>query len=112
MLLAQIRNPTADGFLPYVAVLTDASLEGLTELEIRRLPRAEDAEHFVLVADQRAISEDDFPILVIDISGDKRPSFRVTGSCLWSVQNNLSLGNMDWEEFANNTDDSGVVRIC
>ena len=111
-LLVAIRTPNPSGFLAYVAVFTDPALVGLTEEEIRGLPRAGDAERFVLVADERALADDEFPILVVDISDDGRPSFRVTASCLWSVENNLSLANMDWEEFADATDADGTYRLC
>ena len=111
-LLACIETPTKQGFRAYVAVLTDPKLEGMTEQEIRRLPRANDAERFVLVADGLAQADDDFPILVMDMSGEGRPSFRVACKCLWAVQNNLSLANMDWEEFSAATDPDGVYRGC
>lgn len=29
---------------------------------------------------------------------------------LWSVENNLNLGNMDWRDFANATDGNGIFR--
>ena len=111
-LLACIETPTDLGFQAYVAVLTDPELEGLTEEEIGRLPRADNAMRFVLVADELAQADDDFPILVVDISGEGRPSFRVTCKCLWAVQNNLWLANMDWEEFSEATDADGVYRGC
>lgn len=111
-LLACIETPTRDGFRAYVAVLTDPQLEGLTEQEIRRLPRADNAKRFVLVADGLAQADDDFPILVVDVSGKDRPSFRAACKCLWAVENNLSLANMDWEEFSGATDPDGVYRGC
>lgn len=111
-LLASINTPNEDGFKAYVAVLTDPELEGLTDQEIRRLPRVDDASRFVLVADAVTQAEDEFPILVVDLSDEGLPSFRVTAKCLWSVQNNLSLANMDWEEFSEATDPDGVYRAC
>jgi hypothetical protein len=111
-LLARIATPNAYGFLPYVTVLEDPALIGLTEEQIRDLPRVTSAERFVLIADELTLSDDDFPILVVDLSGENRPSFRVTAACLWSVQNNLSLANMDWEEFSESTDAAGVYRDC
>lgn len=111
-MLACIETPSDLGFRAYVAVLADPELEGLTEQEIRRLRRADDAEQFVLVADGLAQATDEFPILVVDISDEVRPSFRVACRCLWAVQNNLSLANMDWEEFSEETDPDGVYRGC
>jgi hypothetical protein len=66
----------------------------------------------VLVADKRALADDEFPILVVDISGENLPSFRVACKCLWAVQNNLSLANMDWAEFSEATALDGVYRDC
>jgi hypothetical protein len=67
-LLACVATPNDEGFQAYVADLTDPELEGLTEQEIRGLPRADGAGGFVLVADAVAQADDEFPILVVDIS--------------------------------------------
>jgi hypothetical protein len=107
-----LATPNADGFLAYVTLVTDPAVDGLSEGDIRRLPRDAEAEVFVLVADLRALTDADFPILVVDISGQDMPSFRVLCRCLWAVQNNLSLANMDWHEFADSTDADGVYRGC
>jgi hypothetical protein len=111
-LQACIATPNADGFLANVKVITDPQLDGLTEDQILRLPRFDEAERFVLVADERALADDEFPILVFDISGENLPPFRVACRCLWAVQNNLSLANMDWAEFSDATDPDGVYRDC
>ena len=111
-LLACIETPNDLGFLAYVSVLTDPELEGLTEEDIRQLSRTDNGTSFVLVADELAQADDDFPILVVDTSGAGRPSFRAACQCLWSIQNNLWLANMDWEEFSEATDHDGVYRGC
>ena len=111
-LLSCIRTPNEHGFLANVAVMTDPALQGLTERDIRDLPREHNAALFVLVADGPAQSDGDHPILVVDLSGEDLPSFRVAGKCLWAVENNLSLANMDWEEFSDAIDDDGVYRDC
>ncbi|MFC5219718.1 DUF6924 domain-containing protein [Streptomyces coerulescens] len=35
---------------------------------------------------------------------------RVIAEELWSIENNISLANMDWEEFVDAADDDGVFR--
>ena len=110
-LLAAIARPTAEGFLANVSIVTDPVLDGLTDEQVRALP-ADESPMFVLVADATAQADDEFPILVVDTSGEDRPSFRVAGRCLWAVENNLSLANMDWEEFANSVSPDGVYRDC
>jgi len=61
------------------------------------------------------LTHPDRPIQVVNLydyragprSGD---TFRVIPSEMWSVQNNLSLANMDWAEFADSTDEDGIFR--
>jgi len=48
--------------------------------------------------------------LVLCISLHGEGSFRVPPNELWSVENNLSLANMDFEEFAEAVDTDGVYR--
>ena len=111
-LLRAIRVPNSLGFLASVLPITDPALEGLTVDQLRELPGTGDAVTFVLVADAEALAGDDFPILVVDVSGDDQPSFRVTAPCLWVVENNLSLANVDWQELLDSTAPDGVLRDC
>ncbi|MEO6701722.1 MAG: hypothetical protein ABI140_02000 [Jatrophihabitantaceae bacterium] len=41
---------------------------------------------------------------------EERSPFRVTAAELWSVENNLNLANMDWDDFAGAADSDGVFR--
>lgn len=47
---------------------------------------------------------EDHPIQVVDLSPDARTAFRCAARELWGVDNNLSIANMDWEEFADHVD--------
>jgi hypothetical protein len=64
---------------------------------------------FLFVADRTTMSEPDHPVLVVDLRKKRGRSFRAAAAQIWSIQNNLSLANMDWEDFANNLD-AGVFR--
>jgi hypothetical protein len=73
-------------------------------------PAANDEGGAVLfVADATALGAMDFPILVVDVFDDHEP-FRCVVTELWSPDNNLNLGNMDWEDFADSVDANGVFR--
>lgn len=109
-LLAAIAVPNSYGFLASVTVVEDRRLDGLDDAAVRRLP-ARDTPLLLLVADAAAQASDDFPLLVVDTM-EGRPSFRVTAACLWAVQNNLSLGNADWEDFSDNLGADRVFRDC
>ena len=110
--LEAVSEPTVDGFRAHVTVVNHPALDGMPPDEIQRLPAAGERPMLALVADARALAEDGFPILVIDSFGDGRPAFRVVARCLWAVENNLSLANMDWDEFSGNVDGDGVFRGC
>jgi hypothetical protein len=63
-----------------------------------------------MVADRVAHTEPDHALLVVDLHKEPGRTFRVVPSEAWGVENNLSLANMDFEEFADAVDEHGVFR--
>ncbi len=108
-----IRAPVQDGsetFYAYVDFLEDTGLRNLSqEGLLARLPR-DYAQSFVFVVDSTAITHPDFPILVIDLDSDRGRSFRAVPSEIQSIENNLSIANMDFHEFAESVDKDGIFR--
>lgn len=64
----------------------------------------------IFVADKIAMSSAEHHLLVLDPSNPNGKTFRVIPSEAWGVENNLSIANMDYTEFANSTDSDGVFR--
>ena len=64
----------------------------------------------LLVADHRALSDPEHPVLVVDVTTSPVRTFRVVPQEVWSVENNLSLANMDFDEFLLAVDADGVFR--
>jgi hypothetical protein len=64
----------------------------------------------MFVADGVTMREGEHPVLVIDLADQPGRSFRVIPSEMWSVENNLSLANMDFDEFADAVDAAGIFR--
>lgn len=69
------------------------------------------------IADRMTLTAADHPIMAVwvllPIADDDRPEpepFRVVPSELWSVENNINLANMDWEDFTRSVDADGVFR--
>jgi hypothetical protein len=56
------------------------------------------------------MTDPEHPVLVVDLYSEPGRSFRVVPSEMWGVENNLSLANMDFEEFADAVDRDGVFR--
>ncbi|MBU2666155.1 hypothetical protein KOI35_21890 [Actinoplanes bogorensis] len=122
-LQAAIAEPqTEDGFLAHVEFVDDPVHDGLTAPGLLAMFPPESDHSFAFLADTRALTHPDQPILVVNLFDyeEERPdrgrgphygtTFRVVPSEMWSVQNNLSIANMDWAEFADNVDIDGVFR--
>ena len=106
----EAQQENADGFRACIEPVSDPAFDGLSWEVVKAAVPADDDEGAVLfIADAVALASPEHPILVVDLLED-RPPFRCIGSQLWGVENNLSIANMDWEDFADAVDDDGVFR--
>lgn len=107
---SEAQREYADGFRAYLEPICDPAFDGLSWEAVKAAVPGDDDEGAVLfIADAAALASPEHPILVVDLLDD-RPPFRCIPSQLWSVENNLSIANMDWEEFADAVDDDGIFR--
>ncbi len=106
---AAIEEPVGD-FRAYVEFVSDTAFDGITPAEIPSLQSQHSAHSFVFLVDQIALSSPEHPILVVDLIEEPGRWFRVVPREAWSVQNNLSIANMDFSEFADSVDPDGVFR--
>lgn len=99
-----------DPFIFWMEVVDDRANSGATvEQLIAALP--EDYPHrFLVVADGAAITQPDYPLLVVDLLEERGRRFRAVAAQIASIDSNLSIGNMDFEEFAELADEGGVFR--
>ncbi len=104
---AAIEEPVGD-FQAYVTFVSDPAFEGITVEEV--VAYAKKDLGFIFIVDDITISHEERPILVVDLLDEPGRTFRVIPSEMWSVENNLSLANMSFREFADSTDDKGVFR--
>jgi hypothetical protein len=65
---------------------------------------------FIVLVDQLAISHPDHPLLIVDLYEESGQEFRAIPSQIQGVENNLSIANLDFEEFAQAVDKDGVLR--
>jgi hypothetical protein len=99
-----------EGWRAYVTVIDDAAFDGLTPDQV--LDAITDDYHFgfLLIVDADAIHGDARAVLVVDLFEERGRSFRALLSQVQSVENNLSLANMDFSEFAESVERDGVFR--
>lgn len=97
-----------DGFIANLTILNDVAFEDINPTLMEEL--ATQSEHAVIfVADARTLRNIEQPVLCIDTEIKGR-SFRAVPRVLWSIENNLSLANMDFDEFVDALDENGIYR--
>ena len=108
---ATIRKPVGIfRFRANVEFLDDVDYAGITTDQLLELIHKNYNHTFVIVADQTAISQPDHPLIIIDLYEGSGREFRAVPSQIQGIENNLSIANMDFEEFAESVDEDGVFR--
>ena len=119
----EATRPSPEGFLANVTPFSDPGADGVgweTLRDAAMSPVTDNWSAVLFVADSATLGSADHPILVVSTSRfhrDRHPDefaamqpFRCIPSQLWSVENNLNLANLDWRDFAQHVDGSGVFR--
>jgi len=97
-------------FRANVDFVDDVEYTGVTKDQLLELIPKDYNHNFIVVVDQTAISLPDYPLLIVDLYERSGGEFRAIPSQIQSIENNLSIANMDFEEFAESIDESGVFR--
>ncbi|MFF4740441.1 DUF6924 domain-containing protein [Streptomyces sp. NPDC001262] len=105
-----IESPNGQGFVANVDFIDDTACRSLTAEELVALV-PEDYEHpLLVVVDGVALSSDEMPLLCIDLWEERGRTIRVIAREFWGIENNLTLSNMYFDDFAESVDDDGVFR--
>lgn len=108
--LAAARQENEDGFRAYFARVDDPAFAGAGWQAVKAaVPASGDRASVLFIADREALASPGHPFLVVDLARDREP-FRCVAAELWAVENNLNISNMDWEDYADHTDEHGVYR--
>ena len=106
---AEIQQPVGE-FMAYVECVSDPEYEGLQPEQLVSASALGPYRGYVFVVDRTTLTHPEHPILVVDLNIDPGRTFRVIPAEMWAVENNLSLANMDFDEFADAVDDDGIFR--
>lgn len=106
--VSAIRQPV-DGFYAYVELVDDPAFRDLTVEQLVAV-RDDLSKSYAIVADGITMREAEHPLLVVDLIEELGRTFRAVPSSIQSIENNLSIANMDFWEFADNVDPDGVFR--
>jgi hypothetical protein len=100
-----------DGFLANVTFVEDRAFEGAAVADLVAAAAAcSQYRSFMFVVDDVTVRDAEHPVLVVDLADEPGRTFRVIPAEMWSVENNLSLANLDFADFSEATDAAGVYR--
>ena len=104
-----ILRPVGEAQLrAYVEFLDDEAYSGLGKTDFLDLPQKGYAHTFLILVDSEAINRTDQAVLVIDLDQEPGREFRAIPSQIQSIENNLNIANMDFDEFADEADETGT----
>lgn len=104
------QAPSDEAFQANIDCVSDRSFDGLAVEHVVALAQKGSSHSFAFMADRLTATDPERPVLVVDLSREPGRTFRVIPGQMWAVENNLSLGNMEYSEFADNVDPDGVFR--
>ncbi|HEX6575891.1 MAG TPA: hypothetical protein VF042_13055, partial [Gemmatimonadaceae bacterium] len=96
-------------FVAYVDYAEDPSYDGLSREDVIEL-FAKPGLSYAMIIDAQTLSDTEHPLLVIDVFDEEHPQFRAVPAAIQSIENNLSIANMDFADFADAVDPDGVFR--
>jgi hypothetical protein len=97
-------------FFAYVHFVDSLEYKDCTPAEV--FDRLQDTYRysFIFVTDHVTFSHPEMPILVLGLKDDSIQEFRAIPSQIQGIENNLSIANMDYAEFAAMVDEDGIFR--
>ncbi|HEX6051917.1 MAG TPA: hypothetical protein VFZ21_21760 [Gemmatimonadaceae bacterium] len=97
-------------FYASVAFVDDPEYRDVSTEELLQIARRSAYRTFLIVADRLTMTHREHPLLIVDLNREPGREFRALPSQIQSIENNLSLANMDFAEFADAADADGVFR--
>ena len=91
-------------FRANVEFVDDIEYADITKDQLLELIPKDYSHSFIIVVDRMAISPPDHPLLIVDSYEGSGREFRAIPSLIQGIENNLSIANMDFEEFAESVD--------
>lgn len=108
--LADAARESPEGYAANLTPVDDPAFAGLDPAGCPAVPMPEHIGE-VFLADARSMADGSLVVVALgEFVDEPGQSFRVVPEELWGVQNNLSIANMGFEEFAEAADATGVFR--
>jgi hypothetical protein len=99
-----------DEFNSSLSFVNDPEFDGFEAGDLASLVSESSSQAFAFIVDRTALTKSGNPVLVIDLHHKPGRTFRVIASEFGSVANNLSIANMDFDDFVKAVDKDGIYR--
>jgi hypothetical protein len=108
---AAILQLTEEGFGAQVEFVDDAGYRGATKDQLLDLvPEADERPFFLMIVDAATVRWPEHPVLVVDLWREPGREFRAVPAAVQAIENNLSIANINFAEFADAVDEDGIFR--
>ena len=108
---AAILQLTKEGFGAQVDFVDDAGYRGATKEQLLDLvPEGEERPFFLMIVDAVTVRSPEHPVLVVDLWREPGREFRAVPAAVQAIENNLSIANINFAEFADAVDEDGIFR--
>jgi hypothetical protein len=97
-------------FRANVEFIDDIDFADITKDQLLDILPVDYNHSFIIVVDQTAISHPEHPLLIIELFDRSVREFRALPAQIQGIENNLSIANMDFEEFADSVEEDGIFR--
>lgn len=105
-----IRAEYEMGFAANVDFVTDAKFKNVNAEQLATHLPEDYPFSFAFIIDSLAMKQPDYAILAVDLQSEPARTVRVVPSAVWAIENNLSISNMDFDDFVNAVGEDGVFR--
>ncbi|MCC9311335.1 hypothetical protein LN042_30465 [Kitasatospora sp. RB6PN24] len=107
-LCTAVRTASDEGSVADVALVEEPGYAGLSTEQVIPLLPEDVAQRLVVLADEVTFSSHELPVLLVDLLEQR--SIRVVASELQSVETELSLANLEFDDVARGVEEDGVFR--
>lgn len=108
---AALAPGPVDGFTADLTLVDARTYDNITVDELVRA-MGTPPPFYVFLCDNETLSHSEHPILAINLDAEdaSNRSVRVVPAAMWSIENNLALGNMDFTDFISTAATDGIFR--
>jgi hypothetical protein len=105
-----VEEGPVEGLVANLEFLDEPELDGLSKAKILALAGEDYVHSFIILADKTSFAKPEHPLLVVDLLEERGREFRAIPSIIWAIENNLTIGNLGFEDFTEALDRDGVFR--